>query len=160
MPRKQTARRRDTPRRQVQRNVIQQSQAALESSFEDAFGHVDPYAEAEESIGEEPPIPVIYTIVGNEDTINEGETNIVDNESASGGDNDHDVGFGNADYFDVNDILELSDTVELSSDIIKDLKDNCISKIRNLLTLVLLFLLFFMSINLTGHYFIKVEYKL
>ena len=31
---------------------MQQSQA--ESSFEDAFGHVDPYTEAEESIGEEP----------------------------------------------------------------------------------------------------------
>ena len=152
MPRKQTARRRDTPRRQVQRNVIQQSQAALESSFEDAFGHVDPYAEAEESIGEEPLIPVVDTIVGNEDTINEDEdeTNIVDNESATGGDNDHDVGFGNADYFDVNDILQLSETVGSSSDIIRDLKDNFISKIRNLLTLVLLFLLLFISTNSTA----------
>ena len=123
--RKRTARRRDTPRRQLRRNVMQPQ---AESSFEDAFGHVDPY-EAEESI-EEHPIAVVD--IGNEDINNEDEdetNNTIDNESATGeGDNDHDVGFGNADYFDVNDILELSDTVESSTDIIKDLKDNCISK--------------------------------
>ena len=132
MARKRTARRRDTPRRQVRRNVMESSQA-VETSFEDAFGHIDPYAEAEEESIQEPPIPVVDTIMNNEDTITnneQDETNIqVDNESATGGDtNDHDVGFGNADYFDVNDILELSDTVESSSDIIKDLKGNCISK--------------------------------
>ena len=126
MPRKRTARRRDTPRRQVRRKVMDSSQAP-ETSFEDAFGHIDPYAEAEEESIEEPPIPVT-----NEDINDEDETNILqvlDNESATGGDtsNDHDVGFGDADYFNVKDVLELSDTVE-SNDVIKDLKDNCISR--------------------------------
>ena len=62
------------------------------------------------------------------------------------GNGNEDVGFGDADYFDMKDILELSGRRDVSEkdDIIKDLKDNCISKnsISTYTSAIVLFLLY------------------
>jgi len=112
------------------------TQSDVESAFEGAFGHIDPKGAdiASEQVevradrnNNDIAFNTVLAAVEEDNDNDEDTNNKVEEDTVVGGDDvDHNVGFGNADDFDVNDILELSGNIQSSSDIIQYLKENCI----------------------------------
>ena len=116
----------------VKRKVIQ---SGVDAAFEGAFGHINPEGanisrEQVEVRADRNDDDIDFNLARAAVEDNDDDEAILEDDRLVGDvDNvDHNVGFGNADYFDVNEILELSANIVSSSDIIQDLKDNCIAK--------------------------------
>lgn len=110
--------------------------AEVEGAFEEAFGHVDPdrglAAAGNDGLdnSDEHDADMGFALSrGDVDRIMDEEELDEEAKEDENNYNEENIGFGNADYFDVKDVLELSDKVGPASlNIIDDLKDNCISQ--------------------------------
>ena len=142
------------------------TQIEVKSAVERDFGHIYPKwsvisSEHVKVVTGSNDDDIAFNIVWSEveeDNEDEDINIIVEDDTVVGGINlDHNVGFGNPSNSDVNDVLELSVNIESSSDIIKDMKDNCISQnSKYTYTYTLVLSILYVYISMTGIYFIKV----
>ena len=129
----------------IRKSRLKDDKAVTEGKFEEAFGHIDPGVAASAAAGNrdellnesddhDADIGFNFSrgevdVIMDEEELDVAEMQEDENDNTVSNDLSDCVGFGNADYFDVKDILELSDKVGPTSlDIIQELKDNCISK--------------------------------